>query len=249
MNLPDQNKRIKQLIDKFTNGSQNAFAEEIEVSQGTINRLFNVDLRYNKIPNASKATISKILKKYPKVNKDWLIFGKGEMLTNNTKPPAPKDDLAAAPLKGVTSVHLVQNTKAMAGWLDSYYADEYLEKLPIIEVPTENNHFGRYLAFKVVNDSMEPEYYEDDIVVGREVSRALWKSKLHIDDWDFIIAHNTEGVLIKEITEHNVETGDITLHSLNDFYKDQVVNLKDVTRIFSVADHRPNLRRRRLRRK
>ena len=62
-----------------------------------------------------------------------------------------------------------------------------------------------------------------------------WQNKLHIRSWDFVIVHKEDGILVKRITDHNVATGDITLHSLNPFYEDRVINLSEVSQLFNVV--------------
>lgn len=137
-------------------------------------------------------------------------------------------------------VRLVTN-KARGGYTDSYYADEYLKDLPVVLVEADKEYKGKYLAFEVDGDSMEPEYYAGDIVICREVKRDLWQYKLHYKDYDFVIAHGTKGIMLKEITDHNTETGDIVCHSLNNSdgkHEDFILNLKEVSFLYNIVEHR-----------
>jgi len=71
-------------------------------------------------------------------------------------------------------------------------------------------------------------------VVGRELPRDRWQSKLHTHSHSYwVIVHKTEGVLIKNIKEHNIKEGTITIHSLNKNYEDEVLKLDDIEQIFS----------------
>ena len=90
-------------------------------------------------------------------------------------------------------------TKARAGYSDAYYADEYLNDMPTILIETDKDYKGKYLAFEVDGDSMEPEYNKGDIVICREIPRSNWQYKLHFEQWDFVIAHGTKGIMLKEI--------------------------------------------------
>ena len=141
-------------------------------------------------------------------------------------------------------VRLVSN-KAKAGWSEGYYNEEYLEELPFVMIDADENYKGKYLAFEVDGDSMEPDYLEGDIVICREIQRHLWSSKLHFRDWDFVIAHSTNGIMLKEITAHNIETGDITCHSLNPKYEDFVLNLHQVAHLYNVVEVRQKGRNKR----
>ncbi|MDB0602310.1 S24 family peptidase [Tenacibaculum maritimum] len=137
---------------------------------------------------------------------------------------------------------------AYAGYLDNLGDDEYLEELPKIPFANDVQNRGDYLCFEVKGDSMESDtpdtILEGDVLLCRNVRQDYWKSKLHINKWDFVIVHKERGILIKRITEHNTETHELTLHSLNDYYDDFKIHLKDVQAIFNVVD----LRRKRNRR-
>lgn len=132
----------------------------------------------------------------------------------------------------------VVTTKARAGFTDSYYSDEYLEDLPTVLIESDKEYKGKYLAFEVDGDSMEPDYNVGDIVICREVQRSLWQYKLHYKDYDFVIAHGTQGIMLKEIRDHNPETGEIVCHSLNENNKDFTLNLKEVAFLYNVVEHR-----------
>lgn len=188
-----------------------------------------------------------ISEKYPEINYDWILKGEGEML--NTPEPEedniiPKGELKPKEYSHTLQVRVVTN-KAKAGWADGYYNDEYLENMPIITIDADANHRGRYLAFEVSGDSMEPDYLEGDIVICREVQRHLWTSKLYIRDWDFVIAHYTEGIMLKEIIAHDVEKGIITCHSLNPKHKDFKIKLREVSSLYNVVEVRQKGRNKR----
>ena len=114
-----------------------------------------------------------------------------------------------------------------------------LKDMPTVIIETDENYKGDYLAFEVDNDSMEPEYYAGDIVICRKLKRDLWQYKLHYKDYDFVIAHS-KGVTLKEITNHDVENGTITCHSVNQECKhpDFKLNLREVAYIFNVVEIR-----------
>lgn len=135
----------------------------------------------------------------------------------------------------------IVTTKARAGYADSYYSEEFLNDLPTVLIEADREYKGKYLAFEVDGDSMEDDYHTGDIVICREVQRSLWQYKLHYKDYDFVIAHGTNGITLKEIIDHNPETGDITCHSLNNEdgrHPDFVWNLKEVAFLYNVVEHR-----------
>lgn len=132
--------------------------------------------------------------------------------------------------------------KGYAGYLRGFPDPEYYEDLPTLTIHVNGNHRGTYLAFEVKGDSMTPSRMEDMAdailegwhVVGREVPKQHWHSKLHTHSHSYwIIVHKTEGILIKNISHHDVEGGTITIHSLNEAYQDEVLALEDIEQIFS----------------
>lgn len=137
----------------------------------------------------------------------------------------------------------VVSTSARAGFSEAYYADEYLDDMPTILIEADKEYKGKYIAFEVNGDSMEPDYLPGDVVICREVPRNNWQYKLHINEWDFVIAHGTQGIMLKEIIEHNVETGEIICHSINtEMHPDFTLNLREVSYLYNVVEHRRQAR-------
>ena len=154
---------------------------------------------------------------------------------------AKKSDVIAIDLgdRLVMNVPLV-NQYAYAGYPAGYADIEYIEKLPKIPWIVEKEHRGTYRCFEVRGDSMYDgsvdSYKEHDLVLCREIGKQHWPNKLHIKKWsDFIIVHRTDGILLKQIAEHDTRKGEILLHSLNHDYADKWVQLDDVLQIYNVV--------------
>ena len=132
------------------------------------------------------------------------------------------------------------NQYAYAGYLSGFADSEYMENLPKIPFILDKEYRGEYLCFEVKGDSMENETEESipegSILLCRNVRNEYWRSKLHINKWDFVIVHKTDGILVKRIIKHDVESGIITIHSLNEFYHDRELHLKDVKQIFNIVE-------------
>jgi len=137
---------------------------------------------------------------------------------------------------------------AYAGYLNGFGDNEYLDELPKVSWSDDKEHRGEYLCFEVKGDSMDDGTTESiidgDVLLCRNVKQEFWKSKLHINKWDFVIVHKEKGVLVKRIIEHDVEGGLLTLHSLNDYYEDFKIHLKDVAKILNVVDLKRKHKRR-----
>lgn len=82
MELPVENKRVRQILEYFCRGNELQFSREIGVSQPRINRLFAKDSRNNRFPLVSFDIVKAILKRFEEVSPDWLVMGYGEMLRN-----------------------------------------------------------------------------------------------------------------------------------------------------------------------
>lgn len=79
MDMPSINSRVLQLIDYYTDRNVKKFAHSIDISQQTLNRLFNIDTRTQKYPTATTDVLIAIAKTYVDVDAEWLLTGRGEM--------------------------------------------------------------------------------------------------------------------------------------------------------------------------
>lgn len=140
------------------------------------------------------------------------------------------------------------NQYAYAGYLSGFADNEYVDALPKIPFILDKEYRGEYLCFEVKGDSMECDSEESipegSILLCRNVRKEYWRNKLHIHKWDFVIVHNTDGILVKRIINHNVESGIITIHSLNEFYEDRQLHLKDIQQIFNIVEVQTKRKRR-----
>ncbi len=140
------------------------------------------------------------------------------------------------------------NRYAYGGYQNGHEDPEYIESLPKIPWSDDIEHKGEYLCFEYKGESMfdgTPDSYLDgDILLCRKIRKDFWKSKLHINQWDFVIVHRENGIVVKRIIKHDVEKGILTLHSLNDYFEDYEVDLRDVDQILNVVDVKRNKNRR-----
>lgn len=158
-----------------------------------------------------------------------------EILVFENSPSAIPIDLGD---RLIISVPLVYQY-AYAGYLTGFGDPEYVESLPTTPFIVDKEPKGNYIAFEVKGDSMDngtsDSYLQGDVLLCREVKRDLWRSKLHIKKWDFVVVHRTKGVVIKRINSHDTGNGHLTLHSLNPMYDDFQVQLDDILQLFNVV--------------
>lgn len=135
--------------------------------------------------------------------------------------------------------------KAYAGYLIGYADPEFYDDLSVIPLPVDKRHRGNYVGFEVEGRSMvcleseelaERSIWPGRIAIGRELPKNKWQYKLHTHSYDtWIIVHKDDGILIKEISAHDLGTAEIVVHSLNPEYEDKKISLNDVVQIFSVV--------------
>jgi DNA-binding XRE family transcriptional regulator len=99
MNLPIENQRIKEIIDK-TGYNPATFADNININRATISTILNGRVNRNGekyFPTPSSDVIQKILKTYNNINPSWLISGTLPMYNDEKTKlvPTPAPDLFA----------------------------------------------------------------------------------------------------------------------------------------------------------
>lgn len=128
---------------------------------------------------------------------------------------------------------------AHAGYLTGYGDLEYIDTLPTMPIITDRQYKGNYRIFEIAGDSMYDgsslSLISGDKVLAREIRPDLWQNKLHFRQWFFVIVHRTEGILVKQITDHDVDSGIIHCHSLNPMFDDFDLSLADVAQLFNVV--------------
>jgi len=100
------------------------------------------------------------------------------------------------------------------------------------------------MSMEISGDSMDNGDIKEamphgTIATGREVKRELWASKLHNHQWpNWIFVHKTEGIVAKQIANQCLDTGVLTLRSINPDkkrYPDFDVSINDLVQIFNVV--------------
>ncbi len=248
--------RVSKLMQHF-NLNKNQFSKEIQAGNNvTVGRIVN------ERRNPSSRTVDLILKRFPQINRDWLLYGNGEMINQDYEPRFSNaeelgihedlpvelsvtrsgSEFAEFPDGHVLMTIPLIDSFAYAGYLSSWNDPVFIEELPKHSIVVEKRHKGKYRAFKVRGDSMDNDrrnaICDGDIVVGRNIEPFLWQNKFHLHKYETYVVVHKEGILIKDITEHDVENGIITCHSLNEdkaAYPDFDVPLAEVLEIYNVV--------------
>ncbi len=211
------NQRVIDLIKKLLD-------ERIVDSRAELAKLIGVPPQF----------IGGILKDKDRASKKVIDFLKenysGYFISEASEPEAIYQARVIQDMMYIPLVH----ERAHAGYSTMWGDKEWLEELPAVAVDRMTD--GIYVAFKVIGDSMEGEerhIYAGDTVIGREVYQHHWKNKLHMPNV-FVIVLRNDGIMIKEVIGHDVDTGVMRCHAWNKFHDDEDVNLQDVVKLYHV---------------
>tara|TARA_R110002012_G_scaffold190633_1_gene358236 strand:+ start:37241 stop:37984 length:744 start_codon:yes stop_codon:yes gene_type:complete len=168
------------------------------------------------------------------------ISNKKEYYPLNNADQLKETDAVWVDYSSFMNIPVVQK-RAQAGFLSGWGDDEYLEELPTIPWEVDREYKGKYIAFEVTGDSMDDNsresIIEGDTLICREIQRHHWVNKLHLHRWkNFVVVHRTEGILVKRVLKHDIDTGRLLLHSLNPLFDDQEVFMDDLIALFNVID-------------
>lgn len=220
---------------------------KIQTSVEGITKSMLDKLRQGIVTEVSIKILKPFIEAYPQVNVNYILTGSGSMFIQEQETKQEiKSNAQPLSTEMYMNVPLV-NQYAYGGYLNGYQDNTYMDSLPTIPFIVDHEGKGNYIVFEVKGDSMnngtEEGYLEGDRLLCREIPSHLWvDSKLHIKKWDFVIVHE-DGIIVKRIVDHNVDNHTITVHSLNDFYPDRVIDLAEVRQIFNVVElQRPKRR-------
>lgn len=246
--------RIKRLM-QYSNLKHIEFASKIDVAPQNLYSMLR-----GKRP-IGEGVLNKILLSFDTINKDWLLFGKGEMIKTFSTIPDPDNKDVFLVSESSSQPYLTTKTGI------EYYKfgeNKYMMKVPFIPVlayakyidehrdadtyegpdyyyfPVNQVYHGVYRAFEIKGDSMDNDTKRSlangDVVLARELSKEHWKSPLHINDFPnwIIVLNNT--ILCKQIIKHDINSGEITCHSLNSdpAYADFTINLNEIKELYNI---------------
>lgn len=186
----------------------------------------------------SKELLAAIVEKFPD-DREFLLKG--------LDLPIPAKETIENSMPGVINVPLITKySKSM--YLQRYDDEEFLETLPKVPFLVEGTPKGIYRCFETPDDSMYDgsanSYPINSIVLCREVPKMNWgKLSSMINDWDFILVHKEEGVIIRRIVKFIPDKGILTVHLLNQMYEDYNIHLLDVVQFLNVVKMERSMKR------
>ena len=237
--LPGIAYRVKQL---FEAKGLNASSAAKELGYAVPSKLYGI-LQGTAFPGY--ATLTEMLDKWPDVSADWLLMGRGEMLVRGAVVPAA---VAAGPTGRLPAVNNGQvlaitvdkdgedNTElvpihAQAGYAVQHNEAVFVQDLPRYRLPGFEH--GKFRAFEVAGDSMEPTLNHRDVVVCSFVDN--WR--LLVPD-DIYVVVTTESVMLKRIRARITGKNDeVVLHSDNTHRRPYPLDAADITELWRVRGY------------
>ena len=219
LDQPEITKRIQILIEDAM-CSEAMYAKKAGIDPGNFHK---------KLVGIQKWTINDIKKICTKFNvsKEWIVDGKGDMMTKDDYQPQMKtlpSDLAQTISIGTEKTKLRIPTKALAGYLSDYVDGvrvEDCEPQPVI------HQFPPYdFTMIIKGNSMEPKFEGGDEIACKRVYDFIEWGKTYVLD-------TTDGAVVKRI----YDAGDkIRCVSYNkDEYPDFFIEKENVRRFFKIV--------------
>lgn len=204
--------RIKEIID-IKGFSMMAFEKEIGAGNNTI----GTSIKRNS--NFSSSILSKILNKYPDINSEWLLTGRGSMyVTHHVTHPASVD----------VKENLIPfyDHPASAGKLLLFKEFVSSKANGFITVPNMPNCDG---AVPIVGDSMYPLLKSGDIVCYKlkEPANIIY-GEMYLIDWRD--ADGDDFLMTKFIAKSSI-AGHISLISHNKHHDDLDIPIKSIRQL------------------
>lgn len=148
----------------------------------------------------------RIRERYPDLNPDWLLYGKGEMSLN--LGDGPVDEERTMEERGITMVPLIPSA-AYAGRIQAYSESVLRGQCEMIATQIR----GAEMAIKVSGDSMEPMFTDGSLLFIRRIndrSFIPWGNPLVVD--------TDNGVVVKCLFPGHKGSESIEARSLNPTY-------------------------------
>ena len=200
--------RLIAFID-FLNLNKSNFEQSIGKSNGFVDKVSD---------KIRPSSIKAILEVYPELNRDWLLYGEGEMLKNDIIYNKVVETNELVPLVPIS---------AMAGELTGFNLDGVTQaECERITSPIRGVDF----AVPVHGESMYPEYPNGSRVLVKKIDHNAF-----IEWGKVYVVDTTNGIVLKQVRKSEKDNA-IACYSLNDnsIYAPFDIAMKDVLAMYRV---------------
>jgi len=149
--------------------------------------------------------LGNVLSAFPELNRDWLLYGEGEMISSPSPPPLVVDTRPRLPINTTGGQNEVLDGVALA----------QCEQVPIVPM------FPNYtFTMRVTGESMQPYIYPGDEVACLKIEEPSFLQ------WGRIyVLFTSQGVIVKKIFD---EGDGIRCVSFNENYPDFIVPKSEI---------------------
>ncbi|WP_298113206.1 S24 family peptidase [uncultured Bacteroides sp.] len=242
----------------------NFILEREKLKAGTFAKTIGVtptqiyDLLSGKTKKISESVANKIVTAFPIYNKVWVLTGSGSPIEESVIPVPIKDEDGEFFTENHNSVKfydLGEKYRMVVKLVPFAAYGRFANECDTLEseketweeesFETDKIVHGKYYAFEVKGESMDDgtrnSFEEGDRVLVRELDRLHWKDGLRFKDHPFWVVVFDSSVLIKQIVNQDLTTGEITFHSLNPSpeYSDFTLSMDKIRALYYVLQKKP----------
>ena len=206
--------RINEIISCYCNNKKSCFSQTTGLSPAVTT---NITGGRGNFPSFD--ALQKILSSFPNINPDWLIFGTGSMLRNESENPLPSinQDCNGSPYYNVDFI----------GGFDILFNDQTINPDFYINYPPYNKEGVVWV--NLTGHSMEPELSNGDIIALKPMNTSI--EYLPTNEIYAIITEDYRTVKRIELSDR---AGFVRLIPSNKEFKTQEIPIQMITKVYAV---------------
>lgn len=210
--MPALNKRVKDIVDHYTGGNVKRFSEITGLaSSQKLNRIFLIDKRRGEYPEVSSDIILAIANTFSEVDKNWLLTGDGDMLSE----PISTTQVKLIPIiKSESDSMLIPVVEIEAAAGSGAFNGDHIEEIETLRMPPSMIRKNtQYYCLRIRGRSMEPTLQHDSYVVARMLDPSEWKDVK--DGYIYVISDRDGQTWVKRVKNRLKDRGFIVCTSDN----------------------------------
>lgn len=203
------------LFIKFKGITMKTFEQRCDLSSGYVTSMRK---------GFGSEKLNNVLMAYPELNREWLLYGEGEMLkASSSSQPQPSTKVERVTDDEAYKVPLVP-ISALGGSLNDFNTAVCRADCETVISPIKDID----MAIKISGDSMEPEYPSGSQVLIKKVNERAFL------EWGRVYVLNTcNGIVIKRLMP-TADPNTVLCESINPKYPPFEVNLENVNGVYRV---------------
>jgi SOS-response transcriptional repressor LexA len=198
------------LIEKGLIKNSSHLASTLDVHRQFLSRVLNG------LSDVTLDMLGLITEQFP-INPNYLLKGEGDIFLRSNSE--------------TTKVTYVPRV-AHAGYLEQNQEIVFLDSLSVFSLPSDLFSDEEYRCFEIKGESMEPIFFEKELVLCTVVSMRYMDRVLRKDQ--FYIVITKDDILLKRVENNLATTKELRLLSENDFYPPIDLKADDIIELWKV---------------